>query len=508
MQFLKSAFAGVSAAIAIFSAAVIPAQGTEYTKITNLPAIYIETEGGVAITSKEDYVRATLHYVDDAGVTTYDALGIRGRGNSTWGLDKKPYRIKFDKKQTFLGPDRAKAKSWTLLANHTDKTLMRNALASYIGELAGQPFTAAAQFVDLVLNGTYLGNYQVSDQMEIREKRVDITEQDEPATDASDITGGYFLEVDGFADTEPVYFVTRKGVKITIKSPDDDIINRAQIQYISDHVQAFEDALFSSDFADPVKGYRQYVDAETLASWYVASEITGNPDMFWSTYIYKKAGDPKIYWGPMWDYDIAFNNCYRKGDLSRKVMWTDGYGQDLTGVWINRMWQDPWFVALVEAKWEELKALDFENKMIAFIDEKAVELRQSQEKNFRIWPLSRRVYDEYRLFSTYDEGVDFLKNYLRTHNAVLEQMITRQVTSIEGVYEAGQAVVAGYDRNAQCLTFAGETSGTVEIYDMNGARVMSADLAGQVGVSVLPAGMYVARWTTAGSASGSLKFVK
>ena len=172
-------------------------QAQEYVQQTDLPTIYIETEGGRPIVSKEDYVDAVLHYVDSNGVKTYDALGVRGRGNSTWNLEKKPYRIKFAEKQEFMGPERAKAKSWTLLANFADKTLLRNAVAACIGDFAGQPFTAGAQFVDLVLNGTYLGNYQLSDQVEVRKKRVDIDEQDEIPTEDANITGGYFLEVYG-----------------------------------------------------------------------------------------------------------------------------------------------------------------------------------------------------------------------------------------------------------------------------------------------------------------------
>ena len=507
MKNLKSFAAGILTAAAAFSANSATAQTAEYKQITNLPTVYIDTEDYVSITSKETYVRATLRYVDKDGTTVYDALGIRGRGNSTWGLDKKPYRIKFDKKQSFLGKDRAKAKSWTMLANHTDKTLMRNALASYIGTLAGQPFTAAAQFVDVVLNGKLIGNYQISDQMEIREKRIDILEQEDPATAESNITGGYLLEVDGFASSEPVYFRTSKGVTITIKSPDDDIINDAQIKYIQNHIQKFETALFSSDFKDPEKGYRRYVDAETLVSWYVASEITGNPDMFWSTYIYKKHDDDKIYWGPMWDYDIAFNNCYRKGDLSRKVMFRDGFAQDLTALWINRMWQDPWFVALVDAKWKELKAMDFESLMLDFVDETAALLEQSQKLNFDMWPIATRVYDEYRLFGTYKEGVDFLKDYLRTHNAYLESVISRQVTALDAIGADGSAAVLGYDREAGCITVAGAQEGTVEIYNMAGAVVMRSALKAEVGVSVLPAGVYVARCTTPRGIV-TLKFVR
>lgn len=496
--------------LAIVALSLPSAAQESYPQLTNIPTIYLETENNQEIVSKEEYCRATLHFVDESGDKYYDALGVRGRGNSTWNLAKKPYRLKFDKKQEFLGSDHAKAKSWTLLANHTDKTLMRNALAAYVGSLAGQPFVASAQFVDLVLNGRYLGNYQVSDQMEIREKRVDIVEQDEPATAESNITGGYFLEVDGFADSEPVYFRTNAGVKITIKSPDEDIINKDQISYISNHVQKFESALFSKDFADPEKGYRPYVDASTLASWYVGSEITGNPDAFWSIYIYKNVDDDHIYWGPMWDYDIAFNNCNRIGDLSSYALFEKSFGQDLGAVWIKRMWQDPWFVRLVYAKWQELKAMNLEKLMLDFIDEKAAELDESQKRNFEIWPIGSRVYDELRLFKTYAEGVDFLKQSVSDRLGYLDKVFTREYTAaIDNIAADDRATcIASYDRASQTLHFDTPVNGgTVEIYGVNGALVMRVPMAENVGLSLLSQGMYVVRYTTA-DGFASLKLSK
>ncbi|MDE5839738.1 MAG: CotH kinase family protein [Muribaculaceae bacterium] len=393
-----------------FSSAVF---AQNYPQKSNLPTIYIETENHQAINSKETYLKATLRYVDANGEKFYDALGIRGRGNSTWRLAKKPYRIKFDKKQEFLGSDHAKAKSWTLLANYADKSLMRNALAAHIGAFAGQPFTAAAQFVDLVLNGSYAGNYQISDQVEVRAKRVDIVEQEDPMTDDSNITGGYLLEIDGFADSEPCKFTTSRGVKITVKSPDDEIIDNRQVNYIRNYIQSFENTLFSADFTDPETGYRQYIDENTLLSWFVVSEMTANPDAFWSTYIYKNQDDPKIYWGPLWDYDIAFNNCKRKGDMTRRMVLQDGFGEDLTGVWLRRMWEDPWFVNAVNEKWKIMVENGVEEHMLNFIDAKESELSASQTLDGKLWPINKRVYDEYVVFSTYAATVDFLRKFVK-----------------------------------------------------------------------------------------------
>lgn len=409
-----------------------------YRQLTNLPTVYIETEGHRPVADKYNYVRATMHYVDENGVKTYDALGIRGRGNSTWSMPKKPYRIKFDSKVELLGPDRAKAKSWTLLANYADKTLIRNAVASYVGSFAGQPFTAAAQFVDLVFNGQYQGNYQISDQIEVRKKRVEITEQDAPASATSNITGGYLLEVDGLAPYEPAWFRTSRGVPVTIKSPDDDIIATSQRQYIASYFQKFEDALFSSDYMHPQNGYRQYVDSLTLASWYISTELTANVDGFWSTNMYKEKDDPKLYWGPLWDYDIAFNNCNRIGDVTHALMRDRAFGTaDMTGLWVGRMWTDPWFVNLISRHWKECVDRGFESHVISYIDSLAAAVDRSQQLNFSLWPLSDRVYNEIVLFSTYMQGVDYLKAFLHNHFAFLSSVFVGEAPRAE--FEADEA---------------------------------------------------------------------
>lgn len=385
------------------------------TQLTDLPTVYIYTFEGKSITSKTEYIYADLYYVYEDEVTMYDSIQIRGRGNSTWNLAKKPYRIKFKQKEKFLGKERANAKSWTLLANFADKTLIRNSVASCIGTFAGQPFTPAAQFCDLVLNDEYLGNYQISDQIEVRKKRVHITEQDEVLTDDSDITGGYLVEVDGFATGEPVYFRTAKNIMITIKSPDDEVIVSRQKEYIKDYFQQFEDALFSADFTHRDNGYRPFVDSLTLASWYISTELTGNVDGFWSTYMYKEQGDPHLYWGPMWDYDIAFNNCNRVGDVSQELMINKGFGSDLTKVWMLQMWKDPWFVHLIDRTWKECIARGFEEHVMNHIDSMATLIDRSQTLNFEKWRINQRVYNEITLYSTYLEGVEYLKSFLTTH---------------------------------------------------------------------------------------------
>ena len=58
------------------------------------------------------------------------SMRIRGRGNSTWGMPKKPVKLKFDTKSEVLGMPAEK--DWALLANYADKSLLRNSLGMEI----------------------------------------------------------------------------------------------------------------------------------------------------------------------------------------------------------------------------------------------------------------------------------------------------------------------------------------------------------------------------------------
>jgi hypothetical protein len=105
-------------------------------------------------------------------------------------------------------------------------------------------FTPSVTFVDVVLNGENIGSYMLTDQVEVKEKRVPVTEQDETTTSANpEITGGYLIEVDGFADSEISWFQTNKGMKVTIKYPKNDEINSEQSYYIKKQVEMQEKIL-------------------------------------------------------------------------------------------------------------------------------------------------------------------------------------------------------------------------------------------------------------------------
>ena len=391
----------------------------QWTRMTNLPTIYIDTYGGRSITSKTTYIYATMRYVDEVDqLTVYDSLEIRGRGNSTWNLQKKPYKLKFHEKEKLLGKGYAKAKKWTLLANAADKTLIRNAVTSALGEFTTLKFNPGYKFVDLVLNGAFLGCYQLSDHVDVRPHRVDVVEQDLPLTDDSDITGGYLLEVDGFKDGN-CFTTSSYSVPIRIHYPDEDDIVASQNTYIRNYIAQFERSLRSSDFKDPVLGYRAFVDSTSLIDWFLCTEISANLDGYYSTYFYKDQGDSLLYWGPIWDADIAYGNDYRVTATVDKLMTDVGFGA--TKQWLNRMWQDDWFARKVYTRYMELLEHGLVDHLFTQIDSLQELLAESQELNYQRWGIDRRMYHEIVLYSSYDEYISYLRSFISAHCAFLEE---------------------------------------------------------------------------------------
>ncbi len=275
---------------------------------TNLPTVVINTKDAQDIVSKEEEITSTVYIISENGTSllTDTETGVRGRGNSSWEFDKKPYRLKFSSKRSPLNAP-AKAKKWTLINNHSDKTLMRNILAFEISRRMGMAYTPFCQPVDVFLNGEYKGCYQFCDQVEVNENRVNVTEIE---SGDSDISGGYLIEIDGnlqVYQNEEFYFYSNKRIPVTIKSPDEGDAEKA---YISDYFNKMEAAVFAENFLDEEEGYRKYLDLDSFLRNFIIGELVGNPDAFWSVYMYKERGQEKLFTGPIWDNDLAFHNSF------------------------------------------------------------------------------------------------------------------------------------------------------------------------------------------------------
>lgn len=399
----------------------------------SLPVIKIDADA--PINSKETYVKADLKMFGNGieeglwdSYTSGKKVEIRLRGNSTAWLPKKPYRIKFPDKFSPLGLNHAKEKSWVLLANDADKTLIRNAVAFQASRIMDDNvtklrFTPAVLFTDVYVNGNYEGNYMLTDQVEVAPGRINVESlKASDGADAAKISGGYHLEVDGFGNSEPLHFNTpNKNLTVVMKYPKDDDYAQAQFDYINDYFgNKAEGSLFAANFTDPALGWRSYFDSKTWVDYYIINEFTGNPDAWWSTNVYKHRNDPLLYFGPVWDFDIAFNNDSRLGNATRKLMATDAHNPRQ---WIQQFMSDPGFKAAVKARWNAKKA---ELKTLTnYIDQLAAKIDFSQKANFLRWNINTQSLGHAGPPpANYTSGIAQLKNYLDSRYNFLEEVFS------------------------------------------------------------------------------------
>lgn len=389
---------------------VVFSDGTEKTyqfkvvDFTGLPIFHITTEAPVV--SKDNYVNGSLtinansQFEEETGTFP---LEIKGRGNSTWGLPKKPYRLKLKSKASILGLDAAK--NWVLLANYSDKTLMRTSFAFELGKQLGADFTPDGIPVEVVLNGEHLGSYLLTEQVEVNKGRVDITEL-KTEDNADKITGGYLLEFDERLD-EDFWFKTNKKLPFTIKSPDD--INPTQLNYIRNYVQETENAIFAANFADSQNGYAKYINVNSFINWYLVQELVKNQDARnYSSIFYYKDRDGKLGMGPLWDFDLSMGNVDYSDAINPRGWWVRN------GAWFNRLFQDPAFKQKVKDRWDEIKDKEIAD---AFknIDKHATYLELSQRENFKRWDiLNEKVWPNPQVFGTYEGEVNQIKSWLTT----------------------------------------------------------------------------------------------
>lgn len=398
-------------------------------QITNLPTVVVNTLNGDLPYDKEHEIACNVIIISKDGTDVLQkSAGIRERGNMSRTFPKKPYRIKFDKKQNVLDAP-AKAKKWTLINNYGDKTLMRNMLGFDIAKMVGMAYVPYIQPVDVVVNGDYKGCYQLCDQVEVNEGRVDIDEMTPDDNYGEALTGGYLVEVDSYAYSEPVWFSTREfGIPVTIKSPDDDEITDDQRNYIEDY---FNMMVSKAGDTDPETGLESVFDIHSFVQHMLVNEFVGNTDTYWSVNMYKHRGNPKIYTGPVWDLDLGFDNDnpvypvvpnsgdgylwethYSSSaggmkDLARQILHRDDVKEEILNVWSQT--RDSGFsIDWVAEKVNEYSAL----------------LSESQRLNFLRWPmLNVRVHGNPKVYGSYEAELDILNQYTEAQMPHLDKVI-------------------------------------------------------------------------------------
>ena len=386
-------------------------------QVTNLPTVTIHTLNGEIPYDKEHDIVSQLTIISDNGTKLLsEPGGTRERGNASRDFPKKPWRIKFDKKQNVLDAP-AKAKKWTLINNYGDKTLMRNLLAFELSHRMGMSYTPFGTAVDVLMNGEYKGCYQLCDQIDINKNRVPITEMTPEDNDGDALTGGYLIEVDAYANKETSWFNSNKGNPVTIKSPDDNEITSQQSQYIKNYFNTME------------QQWSTYLDLNSFLRHFLVGELSGNTDTYWSVYMYKDRNDSKLYTGPVWDFDLAFNNDKRIYPVNQKTDYIYRSGGSCAGK--MKTFVDNIVVSNNAAKqqllqiWDEARHAGLtETNVVSFIDDWEQQLQQSQRLNFLRWPiLSQRVHQNPQALGSYAKEVDVVRQYMKERIAWMDKKL-------------------------------------------------------------------------------------
>ena len=317
-----------------------------------LPIVYLKTNDGKDITSKEEYVTGTI-FVDAKGIAGYENAGsasaplvteLKGRGNWTWnGFDKKPYRIKMSSKESLL--NLTKDKSFNLLAHADDNyAFLRNTAGFGLSRYFELEYTPTQEPVELFLNNDYKGLYFLVDHIKVSSNRVNITEQDDNETNSDNVTGGWLLEIDNYSDDPHITINKPNGEEMwfTYKSPEE--LSVQQEMYITNFLNKATSAIYAENKNSTE--WEKYIDMDALVNYYLVYEILGNREGFHgSCYMHKDRGaDTKLVFGPVWDFG---NTLW---DMSDTFIYEEyPYGIK----WIDEIAKFPRFQTAVRERWLE-----------------------------------------------------------------------------------------------------------------------------------------------------------
>lgn len=367
-----------------------------------LPVLYINTDDPTASpdNSKETYLAATAYIVAN-GIGQYEDLGtktspkklqVRGRGNWTFsGFHKKPYRLKFDKKEEPLGMD--KSKHFILLALADDDLGM---LTTPVGfELArklGQPFAPLTQPVELVLNGDYRGLYFLTDKIRVAKERVNILEQKDNVTNPDSISGGWLVELDNY-DSDPHVDIALgdRTMHVTYHTP--EALSTTQENYLKGQWNAIANALCKDDAYDTE--WEKYIDIESLAQMFLTRELMRGEEGFnGSCYVYKDFGDStKWKFGPAWDF-----GSYSSGRKADHYCFQGEFPAYI----IDKAWKFKRFRTLAKKMWKDFYGTQYHD-LETFVDSIANYIKEGIACDYDRWKDDTDVTGDGRMRITNDE---------------------------------------------------------------------------------------------------------
>ena len=405
-----------------------PRQNTTYVAIfefdaLELPILDLHTNNGKEIDDKENYVPGTISVKNAPDGFNFENLDmeIRGRGNYTWSstfdedpmYNKRPYRIKLSEKMNLLGQGNGKAKSWVLIANHCDQSLLRNqTVMNFARSLSGIPWEPSATSVDVYLNGEYIGVYMLTEQVQINSNRINISEEIESSNEIA-----FLAHMSNYAYNEPDnFYYDGRYYEIVSDLSTNNTLRNKQITYVQDRIGDCLDAIKSGD----QEAVLALIDIDSFIDTLIVHELFKNLDTGHDNFYMFAEVDGKLFFGPVWDFD----QC--AGNANEGVENYQGLRGSETNPWYYNLLKKNWFKEMVLARWDELYADEIQ-KVPSYIRTHAQKAYKSYSRNFERWTILgytdkygqkqmgyqiNRELDNIRYFQTYDEHYEYFAQWM------------------------------------------------------------------------------------------------
>lgn len=495
----------------------------------NLPLVMIET-GGRSIPN-EPKIDAWMRVIDNGpGIpnSIYDtnyqydgAVGIEVRGQSSQSFPKKSYGFETrtqagaENKVGLLGMPAHD--DWVLYAPYSDKTMLRNDLSYYLGRRMGR-WQPDAHFVEVYLNGQYIGVYQLIERIKRYKDRVDIAKMETSDTSGDRLTGGYIFKVDKTQDlspndyfwTNPIYrYQNARNYAYSYYYPKSENIVFTQRNYLKDFIYRFENSLNGHWFTLPSDGYMRYIDPVSFIDFQIVNELANNVDGYrYSTFFHKQRDSQggKLVAGPLWDFDLGYGNVnYSSRHLATNMWSYMNYGPNEPHCihWWARMMEDPAYVQQVKIRYSQLRRGVLHTDSInAYLDARVDQLGAAVDRNFQRWRiLGTYVWPNNHVGTTHISEVNYMKNWIRNRLIWMDSQWLIPTNAELPVMAAGPVVYPNPATDVVNLHLPGANNGghMVEVFDIRGSR-MAYEMVRfydgntvQLQVTHLPSGIYLLR---------------
>jgi hypothetical protein len=480
---------------------------SQITGTSHLPLIVIDTEGGEIPDDPKVYAwlkvidngPGNVNNIEHDGTDFEGTVGIEIRGQSSQMFPKKSYSFEL---RTSAGNDTTASllgmpaeEDWILYAPYSDKTLLRNSLTYYLGRRMGE-WQPRDSFCELYLNGEYQGIYVLVESVKRDSCRLDISKLKSDEVSGDDLTGGYIVKsdkTDGLEEDEFFRIVPSQKFPNSVRfdftyvyPKYTDIVDN-QKDYIRDYLTRTENAINSKSFSDPSDGFRKYIDVKSFVDFQIIQELTNNVDGYrFSTYFYKdkdsKGG--KLHAGPLWDFDLGYGNedftdFNLQTDIWLYTKFEEQYGGRIH--WWARLMDDLGYRSAFLSRWKELRKGAFSTDSIfSYIDNTIEYLGDAVGRNYEKWPIiGEYVWPNYFVGETYEEDVEYLKNWINERTRWIDDNILFAEGTIQNGSEKGIIVFPNPADEKISLYFHIDFTGDLkfEFFNLLGQKVFQDFIA-------------------------------